>query len=75
MVSNISPCKGCADRHTAYHDHCDKYAKWKAEHLKAEAQKKEYKKQLREDWMRSEQCETAKENFIKSKSGKIYRRV
>ena len=75
MEPNISPCKGCADRHTACHDQCAKYAQWKAEHQKSEAQKKEYKKQLREDWLRSEQCEAAKHNYVKSKSGKNFRRV
>ena len=75
MNPNCSPCKGCEDRHTACHDHCEKYAQWKAMHLKHEAQIKEFKRRNREDFLHSEQCETAKEKFIKSKSGKIYRRL
>lgn len=26
------PCKGCTDRHTACHDHCEKYQEWSGQH-------------------------------------------
>ncbi len=59
MGRNEAPCKGCADRHTACHDHCEKYAKWKAEVHKAKAAEKEYIRRRREDYLHSEECESA----------------
>ena len=63
MSPNNAPCKGCADRHTACHDHCEKYAKWKVEVQKANAAEREYKRQRREDFLMSEQCENNKEQW------------
>lgn len=28
-MNEISPCKGCADRHTACHDSCEAYKGWR----------------------------------------------
>ena len=56
MAPQISPCKGCEDRHTACHGHCEKYAKWKEEQQKATAAEKEYIRRRREDFLRSEEC-------------------
>ena len=28
-MSEMSPCKGCTNRHTACHDSCDKYKAWR----------------------------------------------
>ena len=36
----ISPCKGCADRHTACHGKCEAYKEWKDEY---QAQQQHYK--------------------------------
>ena len=55
-----APCKGCEQRHTACHSHCEKYAQWKMERQKMEARKKEYKLRQREDFLRSEQCKGSK---------------
>ena len=74
MEPNISPCKGCVDRHTACHDQCAKYAQWKADQQKLKAKKKEYIQQRREDWLRSEQRDAVNEKFVKSRDGKLYRR-
>ena len=82
MQVDVSPCKGCTERFTACSDRCPKdargeygYKDWKADREKLKAKEKEYKAQLREDYMRSEQYETATLNFIKSKRGKTYRRL
>ena len=82
MEPNNSPCKGCPERFTACADRCPKDERgeygdkaWKADKQKLKAKEKEYLLQRREDFMRSEQCETAKENYVKSKRGKTYRRV
>ena len=81
MQTDVSPCKGCPERFTACSDRCPKdergefgYKAWKADKQKIKAKEKEYLLQRREDFMRSEQCETAKENYVKSKRGKTYRR-
>lgn len=55
-MSENAPCLGCKERHTACYGHCERYAQWKAEYLKLQALKKEYKLQRREDFLRSEQC-------------------
>ena len=81
MGINIAPCKGCAERFTACSDCCPKdargeygYRAWKAEYQRMVDVQKEYKRSRREDYLRSEQCDLAKERYVKSKSGKIYRR-
>lgn len=71
MGRNEAPCKGCADRHTACHDHCAKYAEWKAEVNKAKAAEREYIRRRREDFLMSEQCESSKEKW---RLGKKYGR-
>lgn len=63
MDNKVAPCKGCAERHSACHDHCAKYAEWKAEYQTEEALKKEYKQQRREDYLRSEESDDAKRKF------------
>ena len=55
MRSDEAPCKGCADRHTACHDHCVRYAEWRLALHKMKDQYKEYKRQKYEEWLRSEQ--------------------
>ena len=55
-----SPCKGCADRHTACHDRCERYAKWKAKVREQAAAEREYILRRREDFLRSELCECPK---------------
>lgn len=27
-----NPCKGCTERYTACHDHCEKYKKWREQY-------------------------------------------
>lgn len=29
MLKQLSPCKGCTERHLACHDSCPKYKEWK----------------------------------------------
>ena len=69
MARNTPPCKECQERHTACHDHCAKYAGWKADLQKAQAKEKEYLLQRREDFLMSEQCESPKRKW---KAGKVY---
>lgn len=52
-----APCKGCTERHAGCHDRCEKYKAWKAECQRLKGQYKEYKRQRREDFLHSEQCE------------------
>ena len=82
MGPNDSPCNGCEERFLACSDRCPKderadygYKAWKADQAKLKAKRKEYIQSRREDWLRSEQCEAAKHNYVKSKSGKNFRRV
>lgn len=63
MNPKNAPCKGCVDRHTACHDHCGKYAKWKEEYRKASAAEKEYNRKRREDYLMSDECERKKEKW------------
>lgn len=39
-MREYSPCKGCADRHPACHDSCERYKEWKE---RDQAQKKQLK--------------------------------
>ena len=78
MMPMSGPCKDCAERFTACSDRCPKdargeygYKAWKAACRKVQAAEREYKRCRREDYLRSEQCETEKLNYAKSRSGKI----
>ena len=68
-MNNISPCKGCSERHTVCHDHCAKYSEWVTMFRKAQEREKEYKRQSREDFLRSEQCTNSKKKY---RVGKVY---
>ena len=63
MDHNVTPCKGCSERQTACWDHCAKYAQWKTEHQKEQAWMREYKRQRREDFIRSEACKSSKRKW------------
>ena len=61
----MSPCKDCPERSRACSDNCPKdargeygYKAWKADWQKQQALIKEYKKIRREDFSRSEECES-----------------
>ena len=45
-MNEISPCKGCPNRHTACHDSCDAYKEWRnryhAQQKHLEANKNRY---------------------------------
>lgn len=69
-ISNSPPCKECEDRHNACWDKCAKYAHWKAECQRMKALQREYKKQWREDYIRSELCNERKLRYVKSKYGR-----
>ena len=78
MNSKNSPCNGCTERFTACSDNCPKdargeygYKAWKADLKKQKAAEREYKKQRREDWMRSDEHECGKQTYAKSKNGRI----
>lgn len=71
IMNSVSPCKWCADRHTACHDHCESYKAWKAFVQKANAAEREYKTQMHEDFKRSEQCKNPKRKW---KVGNAYDR-
>lgn len=85
MNFKSSPCKDCTERFIACSDKCPKdargeygYKAWKAELLKLKAVEREYKKQRREDWLRSEEKATDEAQFAKHKNkmkrGRIYGR-
>lgn len=38
-----NPCKGCTERHTTCHDHCERYHEWRDQHLAQERHLKEQK--------------------------------
>lgn len=67
MDHKPTPCMGCSERHTACHDHCDKYAGWKAELQKQKDNRKEYIRKRREDWLHSEECQSSKEKWRQAK--------
>lgn len=78
MIPKDGPCKDCPERFTACSDRCPKdargeygYKAWKADYYKQKDAYKEYKRQRREEYLRSEQCEEEKQNYAKSKVGKI----
>ena len=75
---NKSPCKDCPERFYACSDKCPKdlrgeygYKAWKAEFQKEKAAEKEYNRKRREDYLRSEECESAMEKW---RLGKKYGR-
>ena len=85
MMPKSGPCKDCAERFTVCSDKCPKdargeygYKAWKAKLRKQQAAEREYKKQRREDWMRSEEAESGREQFARHKNrmkrGNIYGR-
>ena len=45
-----APCKDCPDRHTACHDHCEKYKAWKEEHDRINKARREYVAQGQTIW-------------------------
>lgn len=68
MSLDISPCKGCTERFPACSDRCPKdergeygYKAWKTAYQNQQALIKEYKRCLREDFSRSERCQSFKE--------------
>lgn len=63
MNPKIAPCKDCTEKYAACHDKCAKFAQWKAEQQKVKVLQKEYKKQRREDYLRSEECESTVEKW------------
>ena len=72
---NQSPCKDCPERFIACSDKCPKdkrgeygYQTWLADVHKEQAAVKEYKLQRREDYLRSEQCNTRKRTYTNSKT-------
>ena len=58
-----APCKGCGRKYPACHDHCEDYKQWKKAYLEEQAARKEYKRQNREDFLRSEQCHGIRKNW------------
>ena len=69
IMNSIPPCKDCTERYTACHDHCERYKTWKAGVQKANAAEREFKAQMREDFMRSEQRTNPKRKW---KAGKVH---
>lgn len=74
MITKDSPCKDCTERFMACSDKCPKdargeygYKAWKADLRKQQAAEKEYKRQRREDYLRSELCEEEKYNYARKK--------
>ena len=42
QTREISPCRGCSDRHIACHDKCEKYKAWKSQLEEVNKRSKEY---------------------------------
>lgn len=78
MTINKTPCKGCTERFLACSDRCPKdargeygYNAWKADLRKAQTAEKEYKRKRREDYLRSEECESTVEKWrLRGKHGR-----
>ena len=73
MTFNNSPCMGCTERFIACSDRCPKdargeygYKAWKADYQKVKDAYKDYKRKKREDFLMSEQCESARQVFGRS---------
>lgn len=49
-LSDVSPCKDCAERHTACHDHCQRYKDWKAEMEKVKEARAKYLDTKDQEW-------------------------
>ena len=71
------PCKDYPERFTACSDNCPKdargeygYAAYITDREKIKRAEKEYKMQRREEFLRGEQCEAARQRFINSVSGR-----
>lgn len=84
MSRLIAPCKGCTERFSACSDKCPKdkrgeygYKAWLADIHKQQAAEKAYKQQKREDYLRSEQCQTARETYSRTKARRrrVYKNV
>lgn len=74
MAAKMPPCGGCEERFPACSARCPKdargeygYQAWLADYRKVQAAEAEYKKKRREDYLRSEECKTARENYVNSK--------
>ena len=72
----VAPCKDCSERFTACSDKCPKdargeygYLAWKAEQNKIKQAEKEYLKNRREDFLRSEIREDYCQKYVHSKFG------
>lgn len=51
MTIPLSPCKGCADRHAACWDSCEKFKVFKAESDQVNAGRREYNKKINEHFV------------------------
>lgn len=79
MATRNSPCMGCTERFIACSDHCPKdargeygYKAWKADYHKIIEAQKEYKRKQREDFLMSEQCESAKVTYCRQRGRKNF---
>lgn len=77
MTTKQSPCAGCSERFIACSDRCPKdargeygYKSWKADLAKIKQAEKEYKRQSREEFLRSETKEYHCQKYISSKYGR-----
>ena len=78
MIWNDCPCKDCPERFPACSDKCPKdargeygYKAWKAEFQKEKDAEKEYKRQRREDYLHSDERDSAVEKWrLRRKHGR-----
>lgn len=51
-IRDVSPCKGCQERHTACSDKCERYKAWKSEIERVKQARKAYMDSRQDDGKR-----------------------
>ena len=49
-MNEMSPCKGCTNRHTACHDSCEAYKEWKERYQAQQKHLETYKNRWQAPW-------------------------
>ena len=74
VIRDECPCNGCSERFIACSDRCPKdergefgYKAWKTKLNKVKQAEKEYLRNRRDDYFRSELCEDYKQKYVRSR--------
>lgn len=66
-MNENAPCKDCAEKHLACHDHCDKYKAWKDRHQAQQRHLQDNKYRFGRPW--SDSRERTTRSYLKFGSG------